>query len=124
VEALGWIEVKGRGALTRDMFVARAVGRSMEPKIHSGDLLVFRAEPEGARQGRIVLAQYRGPADPETGGSFTVKVYSSVKAAGKDDALHKQIVLKPLNRNFQPIRLQPERAEDFRIVADYLFTLS
>ena len=45
----------------------RAVGRSMEPMIHDGDFLVFRANPVGTRQGKIVLAQYRGPADPETG---------------------------------------------------------
>ena len=38
----------------------RAVGRSMEPPIHDGDYCVFRAKPTGTRQGKIVLAQYRG----------------------------------------------------------------
>ncbi len=53
----------------------------MLPRIHSGDLLVFRADPSGSKQGRVVLAQYRGPADPDTGGSYTVKQYGSSKLA-------------------------------------------
>ena len=43
------------------MFVCRAVGRSMEPRIHDGDYVVFRAKPAGTRQGRIVLS----PTNPE-----------------------------------------------------------
>jgi hypothetical protein len=123
VEPVGWVEVRGR-PLNKQMFVARAMGDSMEPRLHDGDLLVFRTDPEGTRQGRIVLAQYRGPADPETGGSFTVKVYSSVRVNGRSrDNVRKQIILSPLNSDYEPIQLNPEREEDFRIVAEYLFTL-
>ena len=80
VEPEAWIEAEGVGKLDERMFVARAVGRSMEPTIRDGDFLVFRANPIGTRQGNIVLAQYRGLADPETGGVFTVKRYASEKA--------------------------------------------
>jgi hypothetical protein len=73
VEPEGWVEADGVGRLDERMFVCRAVGRSMEPAIRDGDYLVFRAKPAGTRQGKIVLAQYRGPADPDTGGAFTVK---------------------------------------------------
>ena len=55
------------------MVVVRANGRSMEPEIHDGDFLVFRTNPQGWRHGLVVLAQYHGTADPETGGAFTVK---------------------------------------------------
>jgi hypothetical protein len=40
---------------------------------------VFRANRAGTRQNKIVLAQRRTISDPETGGSYTVKVYSSEK---------------------------------------------
>ncbi len=123
VEPLGWVEVRDRGPLRKNMFVARAVGRSMEPKIRDNDLLVFRADPEGTRQGKIVLAQYRGPADPDTGGSFTIKLYTSLKEGGKGGVKNKQIVLNPLNPDYSPIHLHPGREEDFRIVAEYLFSL-
>src|SRR5205807_10157756 len=67
VEIEGWVDAEGVGRLTEDMFVARAIGRSMEPRIIDGDYLVFRARPAGSRQGKIVLA--RGPiVDPDIGG--------------------------------------------------------
>lgn len=120
-EPIGWMEVKGY-ALGKDMFVAQAVGHSMEPKIHDGDYLVFRSQPEGSRQGKIVLVQYRGPADPETGGSYTIKVYSSVKRLEKSEAeFHQQIVLNPLNPEYEPIHLSPKQEEDLQVVAEYLF---
>ena len=50
VEPEAWVEAAGIGALDQQMFVARAVGRSMEPTIHDGDLLVFRANPAGTCQ--------------------------------------------------------------------------
>ena len=101
------------GRLDEKMFVCRAVGRSMEPRIHDGDYVVFRAKPAGTRQGRIVLVQYRGAADPDTGGSYTVKRYSSEKAAAEGgDWRHARIVLSPTNPQYEPIVFSPggERA--------------
>jgi phage repressor protein C with HTH and peptisase S24 domain len=120
-DPIGWMEVKGH-ALSQDMFVAQAVGQSMEPRIHDGDYLVFRANPEGPRQGKIVLVQYRGPADPDTGGSYTIKVYSSVKRLDKNETeFRQQIVLNPLNPEYEPIHLSPEQDQDLQVVAEYLF---
>lgn len=123
VETDGWIEVDGFGPLDERMFVARAVGRSMEPRIHGGDYCVFRAKPEGSRQGKIVLVQYRGQADPETGGSFTVKRYSSEKIASEAGWRHAKVTLSPLNREFQPIALRPEAEGDVQVIAEFLGVL-
>lgn len=124
VEPEGWIEIPGRPRLDSKMFVARAVGDSLEPRIQSGDLLVFRADPVGSRQGKIVLVQYRGPADPETGGSYTVKVYRSSKVVSSDSEWrHGRIVLAPLNPEYEEIILDPEREDDLKVVAEYLFKI-
>lgn len=124
VDPEGWIEADGIGSLDDQMFVARAMGRSMEPKIHDGDLLVFRAKPTGSRQGKDVLVQYRGPADPETGGSFTVKRYSSEKRTeSESEWRHAKIVLSPLNKDFKPIVLLPESENDVRVIAEFISTL-
>ena len=124
VEPEGWVEADGVGLLDDRMFVARAVGRSMEPRIHDGDYCVFRANPVGSRQGKIVLAQYRGPADPDTGGAFTVKKYSSEKIAASDgDWRHTRVTLAPLNREFQPIVLNPESEGDVQVIAEFLMVL-
>lgn len=124
VEPEGWLEADGVGKLDDRMFVARAVGRSMEPRIYDGDWCVFRANPVGSRQGKIVLAQYRGPADPETGGSFTVKRYSSEKVAEPDGGWqHNKITLAPLNPEFQPIVLTAEFEDEVKVVAEFIAVL-
>lgn len=124
VEPEGWVEAEGAGVLDERMFVARAVGRSMEPRIYDGDYCVFRAHPVGSRQGKIVLTQYRGPADPETGGSFTVKKYSSEKTADSESGWrHTRVTLSPLNPEFEPIVLAPESEGDVRVIAEWLGVL-
>jgi type III restriction enzyme len=124
VEPEGWVEVDGIGRLDDRMFVAQVVGRSMEPQIYNGDYCVFRANPVGSRQGKIVLVQYRGPEDPETGGSFTVKRYSSKKITGPDGKWkHSEIRLEPLNRDFEPLVLAPESENDVRVIAELVSKL-
>jgi len=125
VEPEGWVEVDEMGKLDDRMFVACAVGRSMEPKIQNGDYLVFRANPVGSRDGKIVLVQYRGPEDPETGGAYTVKKYRSEKVSDEEGGWrHKQIILSPLNSEFLPIILEEDEAGSVKVVAEYVATLS
>ncbi len=124
VEPEGWVEADGLGKLDERMFVCRAVGRSMEPMLRDGDYLVFRAKPAGTKQGRIVLAQYRGAADPDTGGAFTVKRYSSEKQRTDDGGWrHTRVTLSPINRDYQPIVLQKGDAEGFEILAEFVAVL-
>ncbi|HXV65219.1 MAG TPA: DEAD/DEAH box helicase family protein [Vicinamibacteria bacterium] len=123
VELEGWVEADGIGKLDERMFVARTVGRSMEPAIRNGDFAVFRAKPAGTRNGKIVLAQYQGPADPETGGSFTVKRYRSEKKHESTGWRHKTVVLAPENPDFVPIVLNPADEQDFQIIAEFITVL-
>lgn len=125
VDLEGWIEAGGLGRLDPLMFVCRAVGRSMEPGIHDGDFLVFRAKPTGTRQGKTVLAQYRGPSDPETGGAYTVKRYSSEKVNSDDgEWQHSKITLSPTNPDFKPIVILPEDAGEVEVIAELLTVLT
>ena len=73
VEESGWICVDSLGRLNRNMFIVRASGNSMEPKIHDGDYCVFRANPAGSREGKIVLVQNHCDYDSDYGGSYTIK---------------------------------------------------
>jgi SOS-response transcriptional repressor LexA len=124
VEPEGWIDGTSVGVLGERMFVAQVVGRSMEPEIFDGEYCVFRANPVGSRQGKVVLAQYHGPADPETGGSFTVKRYRSEKVAeGEGGWRHTRITLAPENPEFKPIILTPESEDDVHVIAELLAAL-
>ena len=124
VEPEGWIEANNVGRLNERMFVCRAVGRSMEPTIRDGHYLVFRAKSTRTRQGKVVLAQYRGPADPDTGGTFTVKRYSSEKEGGGEaDWRHTKVTLSPTNPEYSPIILFRGEAESVQVVAEFVTVL-
>lgn len=111
-EAEGWLDVSGQlRHLNKDMYIVHAEGKSMEPKIHDGDLCVFE-KTAGSRQGKIVLAKAKDELDPDAG-SYTIKQYSSEKCTDEDGRnIHTRIVLSPLNPEFQPIILEADKAEE------------
>ena len=124
VDPEGWVQVLDAGKLSEKMFVVQVAGRSMEPKIDDGDYCVFRADVVGSREGKIVLAQYRGPEDPDTGGSYTVKRYHSEKVASEEGEWeHAKVTLWPINETFDPIEISAENAGEFRIIAELVATI-
>jgi SOS-response transcriptional repressor LexA len=118
----GWFRVEGR-KLDSQMFVAQVLGKSMEPKIPDGSYCIFRAQPAGSRHGKIVLAQCRGIADPDTGGEYTIKRYRSEKKheQGKEPE-NKSVSLEPLNKAYKPIPINSEDGVD--IIAEFLDVLN
>jgi hypothetical protein len=63
-------------------------------------------------------------ADPETGGSYTVKRYRSEKSPSVEgEWKHTKITLEPLNSEFQPIILRPKDEGAIEVIAEYLGTL-
>jgi hypothetical protein len=109
------------------MFVAQVVGESMNRRIPSGSWCLFRANPAGSREGKVVLVQHRSIADPETGGRFTVKVYSSLKAEDEDGGWrHRKIVLKPDTDQpgYEPIVLElNEEQDEVQVIAEWLMVM-
>ena len=107
-------------------FVAQVVGESMNRRIPNGAWCLFRFDPQGSRNGKVVVAQHRTINDPDTGGSYTVKVYSSEKLEGEDDTWsHTMILLRPdsSDPSFLPIQIPGASAEDFRVVAELVTVL-
>lgn len=124
VEPEGWIKVGSTSPLDDRMFVARVSGESMEPRIPNKAYCVFRFNPVGSRQNKIVLAQYRGPEDPETGGSFTIKKYKSEKVMNADGTwAHVRITLSPINPNFEPIVLNEDDEGQVQVIAEFISVL-
>ena len=120
VDELGWIKVDGIGRLNRNMYVVEAVGDSMEPVISNGDFCVFRSNPAGSRQGKIVLAQHINFYDADNSGSYSIKTYSSKKKFNDiGEWEHEQIILNPKNSNYNPIIIESE-GDDFRIVGEFI----
>ena len=113
-----WVEVDTARPLRPGMFVAQVVGRSMEPRIPDGAYCLFASPVTGTRQGRTVLLQLRDAVDPDTGQRFTVKRYRSEKTEDEDGWRHVQIVLEPLNPDFEPIEIATDDEDSIAVVAE------
>lgn len=121
----GWIQAEGIGKLNRNMFVVQAIGHSMEPQIHDGDFCVFRANPAGSRQGKIVLVQHYNYYDPDYAGAYSIKEYSSVKSFDEfGNWQHEKIELLPINKDYNPIIIDAEDAEEFRVIGEFVGIIS
>ena len=105
----GWVKADGVGRLDETMVVVRAVGDSMEPKIHDGDLCVVRKLGAVDYNNRIVLVQRNDKAaDPETGGAYLLKKF--VRKGGK-------VLLRSLNGDYRDIEIAS--GDDIKIVAEF-----
>lgn len=119
VEAEDWVKAPPMLRLTPEMFVARVVGRSMEPRIPDGSLCVFRWGVVGSRKGKLVLVERFGTTD--TSARYTVKVYTSKKSDGPDDEWkHSWVRLEPINKEFEGFELKEDEA---RVVAEFIQVL-
>jgi SOS-response transcriptional repressor LexA len=115
-DAEDWIPAPAGMKLTPDLFVAHVVGRSMEPRIPDGSLNLFRLNPVGSRQNKILLIERFGLSDDTA--RYTVKRYTSKKVyGGEDEWRHEQIRLEPLNPEFEAWDVDPE---GFAVVAEWL----
>jgi len=122
-EADHWVELPEGFSAVSGMFVAQVIGESMNRKIPSGAWCLFKANPGGTRQGKIVLVQHRGITDPETGGSYTVKRYQSEKLSNDTDGWrHEYITLLPQSTvsSFKPIVLESRDEGDVAVIAEWV----
>ena len=95
VEECEWVELPDSFRPQNGHFVTRVVGESMNKRIPNGAWCLFKANPGGSRNNKIVLVQHRDIQDQDTGGTYTVKLYSSEKNSDGDDWRHTKIILKP-----------------------------
>jgi phage repressor protein C with HTH and peptisase S24 domain len=114
-----WVRAPEGLHLDAGLFAAHVVGRSMEPRIPDGSLNLFRLNPVGSRQNKILLIQRFGVSD-ETA-RYTIKKYTSKKvSSGEDEWRHERIRLEPLNPEFEAWDVEPR---DFAVVAEWVRVL-
>ncbi|RDV38730.1 HsdR family type I site-specific deoxyribonuclease [Bradymonadaceae bacterium TMQ3] len=107
-------------------FVARVVGDSMNRRIPPGSYCLFRLDPGGSRQGKVVLASHHDIQDPWLGAGYTVKIYRSTKTHADDGTWHHaEIRLEPDSTNpaHEPIVLSDAEEGEFRVVAELVGVL-
>ncbi len=110
----------------RGLFVAQVVGESMNRRFRNGAWCLFETSPKGTRNGRVVVAEHRDIDDPDTGGSYTVKLYQSTKEYQKDGTWrHLEIRLRPdsYDPTYKELVLGPDTAGRVRIIAELIAEL-
>ncbi len=123
--ATEWVELPEWVKPQPGLFVAQVLGESMNKRIPNGAWCLFRANPQGTRNGKIVVVQHRSISDPETGGSYTVKRYRSEKVVDEDGGWrHERVELVPESTSptFERLTLNVGYA-DLAVIAEHLFTL-
>ena len=109
------------GKLSHNMFISKVVGKSMEPLITDGSYCIFRTPVIGSRNNKIVLVQQNSISDPDTGGKYTVKKYTSKKKVNEDETWeHEEIKLLPTNPAYQPIVIPNSEEGEFMVVAEFV----
>ena len=126
VSDFDWVRLPDHMRANESFFVIQVIGESMNRKIPNGSWCLFRSELGGSREGKIVLVEHRDLRDPDTGGTYTVKQYSSEKrvdAAGVWS--HTRITLKPLTTayGYKDFVLEPESEGDLRVIGEFLSVL-
>jgi len=115
-----WVEINTSVALRKGMFVARVVGRSMEPLIPDGAYCLFQFKAPKMQNDMVGLFQLHTGEDPEQGGHFTVKRLKLSTQPDPEEGLRRATMLVTENPAFEPI---PVEGEDVRFVAEFLEVL-
>jgi uncharacterized protein len=120
-----WIPLPELYRPSEDLFVVQVRGESMNRRIPNGSWCLFRANPQGSRQGKIVLARHRSIHDPDNGGEYTVKRYRSEKKINEEGWTHERVRLFPesVDPSFKELEIPSDSADDFQILAEYLAIL-
>lgn len=127
-EPSSWLDISRtnyHGALTKDLFITRIKGHSMEPGIPDGSYCLFKYGVVGSRNNRVVLVKKDGIIDPDQQTSFTIKRYYSEKTENTDfEWAHQKIELRADNPEYDTIEIKEEDADSFVVVAEFIQILT
>ncbi len=121
IDECKWAQLPDPFVAKKGFFLAKVVGESMNKRIPNGSWCMFKASPEGSRQGKVVLVQHRKIQDPDSG-QFTIKIYDSKKIALEDSWRHERIILRPDSHEsgFKEIVLHRDDAAELKVIGEFV----
>ena len=114
VEALAWAVLPGRRP-PAGSFLARIVGRSMEPRLPHGSWALFRAPALLPLEGRVVL--FARGVDDRQHEAFLVKKVAAIRLGPRESL---RVTLASYNPSYPPIEIAVREERDLRAVADLI----
>lgn len=127
VEHENWVPVPDGMPVGKNIFACHVVGESMNKIIPDGALCLFRLNPGGSRNGKIVLVECADAQDGDAGSRYTVKEYQSLKMHTENGAENLQILLKPRSTNPALTAIELSKEDDehrYRVVGEFLGVIS
>jgi len=120
-----WVELPINIMAKKDYFVCKVIGESMNKKIPNGSFCLFKRDPGGSREGKIVLVEHYNIQDSDFGAGYTVKSYHSERISSEDSWVHKEIVLKPLSFDpgYEDIILNGDEINELKVVGVFITVL-
>lgn len=126
VEALDWVQLPEYFKHAKGYFVAQVVGESMNKRIPNGSWCLFKLNPSGSRQGKIIVAKHHSIYDEDHGGEYTIKKYESRKTYFDDGTwVHSEIRLKPetYTPGYADIVISENYASELVVIAEFMSVL-
>lgn len=123
VEHENWVPVPDGMPVGDTIFACHVLGESMNKIIPDGAVCLFRLNPGGSRNGKIVLVECADVQDGDAGSRYTVKEYQSFKTQTEDGIENLRITLKPRSTNpeLTPIELSMDDDEHrYKVVGEFL----
>jgi len=123
VEHENWVPVPDGMPVGKSIFACHVVGESMNKIIPDGAICLFRSNPAGSRNGKIVLVECADTQDGDAGSRYTVKEYQSYKTHTEDGTENLQILLKPRSTNPDLAAIELSKEDDehrYRVVGEFL----
>ena len=74
-----WAELPQGVQTPKDFFICKVTGESMNNKIPNGSWCLFKKDPVGSRNGKIVIVQNQDIQDSDFVTGLTIKVYNNIK---------------------------------------------
>lgn len=120
-----WIAVPEHLRANSNLFACKVVGESMNRIIPNGSICLFRTDPGGSRNGKIVLVECSHATDPDTDSRFTVKEYESIKIQEEGGWHHQLIRLNPRSYDnlFEPLELTEDQSQSYRVIGELVKVL-
>ncbi|MDX3906775.1 MAG: DUF2075 domain-containing protein [Pigmentiphaga sp.] len=118
-----WVPVPDGMPVGKNIFACHVVGESMNKIIPDGAICLFRLNPGGSRNGKIVLVECADSQDGDGGSRYTVKEYQSFKSHTEDGTENLQILLKPRSTNPALAAIELRKGDDehrYRVVGEFL----
>ena len=122
VDNFDWVELPDSFRPQQGHFVTRVVGESMNKRIPNGAWCLFKANPGGSRNNKVVIVQHSDIQDQDTGSSYTVKLYSSEKISDGDEWRHSKIVLRPDSNleGYDDLVFNDESAGELSVIGEFV----